>query len=100
MNDQHAYLRIPPDADVLVGDLVGCGISHPCTAFDKWRVLLVVDDDYAVTGAVRTFSGPTISRRAEMVFGASGIRRCSLPHACGSLCLNYLIAMLSKIVRN
>ena len=22
-----------------VGDLVGCGISHPCTTFDKWRAL-------------------------------------------------------------
>jgi D-serine dehydratase len=54
-NDQHTYLRLPPDADLAVGDLVGSGISHPCTAFDKWRVLLVVDDDYLVTGAVRTF---------------------------------------------
>ena len=53
--DQHAFLRLPPDADLAVGDLVGSGISHPCTAFDKWRVLLVVDDDYKVTGAVRTF---------------------------------------------
>ena len=30
------------------GDLVGCGISHPCTAFDKWRLIPVVDDDYTV----------------------------------------------------
>ena len=38
-----------------VGDLVGCGISHPCTTFDKWRALFTVDDDYRVTGAIRTF---------------------------------------------
>jgi D-serine dehydratase len=55
LNDQHAYLRIPADADLAVGDLVGCGISHPCTTFDKWRWMPVVDDDYGVTGAIRTF---------------------------------------------
>jgi D-serine dehydratase len=55
MNDQHAYLRFPADAAPQVGDLVGCGISHPCTTFDKWRALFTVDDDYRVTGAIRTF---------------------------------------------
>jgi D-serine dehydratase len=57
MNDQHAYLRFPVDGDAApaVGDLVGCGISHPCTTFDKWRALFTVDDEYRVTGAIRTF---------------------------------------------
>ena len=57
MNDQHAYLRWAADeADPpQVGDLIGCGISHPCTTFDKWRVLFTVDDAYRVTGAIRTF---------------------------------------------
>jgi D-serine dehydratase len=59
MNDQHAYLRLPvhdPLCDLLaVGDLVGCGISHPCTTFDKWPLLLGVDDDYAVRYALNTF---------------------------------------------
>jgi D-serine dehydratase len=59
MNDQHAYLRLPegdPIRDSLsVGDLVGCGISHPCTTFDRWPLLLAVDDDYAVRGALNTF---------------------------------------------
>jgi D-serine dehydratase len=55
MNDQHAYLRLPGDVDLQVGDLVGCGISHPCTTFDKWRVLFTVDDGYRVTGAIRTY---------------------------------------------
>jgi D-serine dehydratase len=54
MNDQHAYLRLPAGADVRVGDLVGCGISHPCTTFDKWAVLLLVDDDYNVQRAINT----------------------------------------------
>jgi D-serine dehydratase len=55
LNDQHAYLQIPDGHDVRVGDLIGCGISHPCTTFDKWRWLPIVDDDYGVTGAIRTF---------------------------------------------
>jgi D-serine dehydratase len=57
MNDQHAYLRFPADEldPPQVGDLIGSGISHPCTTFDKWRVLFTVDDDYRVTGAIRTF---------------------------------------------
>lgn len=55
LNDQHAYLRLAPGVDVAVGDVVVCGISHPCTTFDKWRVLPVVDDDGAVVDAVATF---------------------------------------------
>jgi D-serine dehydratase len=63
MNDQHAYLRLPEgvkagdpiDAMLAVGDLVGCGISHPCTTFDRWPLLLAVDDDYAVRFGVNTF---------------------------------------------
>ena len=56
LNDQHAYLRFDGGDDApRVGDLVGCGISHPCTTFDRWRVLFTVDDAYRVTGAIRTF---------------------------------------------
>ena len=54
-NDQHAYLQVPPDTPLQIGDLVGCGISHPCTTFDKWQLLYLIDDAYNVTGAVRTF---------------------------------------------
>ncbi|MBB3223866.1 amino acid deaminase [Pseudoduganella umbonata] len=54
MNDQHAYLRLPEESGLRVGDLVGCGISHPCTTFDKWSVLLLVDDDYNVQRAINT----------------------------------------------
>ena len=58
MNDQHAYLSLPEGeirASLQVGDLVSCGISHPCTTFDKWQVLLAVDDAYNVTEALNTF---------------------------------------------
>ncbi|MFZ0217715.1 MAG: amino acid deaminase [Candidatus Dormiibacterota bacterium] len=54
LNDQHAYLQVPPDDPLQVGDLVGCGLSHPCTAFDKWRVVPIVDDDYRVLEVAET----------------------------------------------
>lgn len=55
LNDQHAYLRVASESDVAVGDIVGCGISHPCTTFDKWRAIPLIDDDFDVVGVVRTF---------------------------------------------
>lgn len=54
LNDQHAFVRLGADADWRVGDLVASGISHPCTAFDKWRFLPVVNDDYDVIDGVLT----------------------------------------------
>jgi D-serine dehydratase len=35
--------------------MVACGISHPCTTFDRWQVLMVVNDDYDVVSAICTF---------------------------------------------
>jgi D-serine dehydratase len=55
LNDQHAYLTVPPDAEIAVGDLLCCGISHPCTTFDRWRLIHVVDDGWTSLGAVATF---------------------------------------------
>ncbi|MBY4830776.1 amino acid deaminase [Burkholderia dolosa] len=55
MMDQHAYLQIPPGADVKVGDMVAFDISHPCLTFDKWRQLLVVDPQFRVTEVIETF---------------------------------------------
>jgi D-serine dehydratase len=54
LNDQHAFVRLAPDTALAVGDRVVSGISHPCTAFDKWTALPVLDDDDRVVGAVRT----------------------------------------------
>lgn len=55
LHDQHAFLDVPADSPLGVGDFVGCGISHPCTTFDKWRLLLEVDDDYRIVAALRTY---------------------------------------------
>ncbi|MGF1429318.1 amino acid deaminase [Kitasatospora sp. LaBMicrA B282] len=56
LNDQHAFLR---DSDVAVGEVVRLGVSHPCTAFDKWTLIPVLDDVTAdrprVVDLVRTF---------------------------------------------
>jgi D-serine deaminase-like pyridoxal phosphate-dependent protein len=52
LNDHHTYLV----AEGLVpGDLIRFGISHPCTAFDKWRHLPVVDEDRRVVDVLQTF---------------------------------------------
>jgi D-serine dehydratase len=53
--DQHAVARLDSADPLAVGDLVASGIDHPCTAFDKWRLLPVVDDDYSVVGGIVTF---------------------------------------------
>jgi D-serine dehydratase len=55
LNDQHGYLRHPANAPIAVGDRIVCGISHPCTAFDKWSVIPVVDDKYNVVEAIKTY---------------------------------------------
>lgn len=54
MNDQHLYLKLPENAGVSVGDMLGFGISHPCTTFDKWQLLYCVDDEYTVLSAIKT----------------------------------------------
>jgi D-serine dehydratase len=55
LNDQHCHLSLPADSPLTVGDLVAFDISHPCTTFDKWRLLHVVDDAWNVVGALRTY---------------------------------------------
>ncbi len=55
LNDQHAYLRFDPAGPApRVGDRVALGISHPCTTFDKWRWMPLVEDDWSVSGAIST----------------------------------------------
>jgi D-serine dehydratase len=54
MNDQHAYLRCAAADMPRVGELVGLGVSHPCTTFDKWRWMAVVDERYDVVDALIT----------------------------------------------
>ena len=55
LNDQHAFLDVPEDSPLQVGDILTFGISHPCTTFDKWQVIYVVDDEDRVIEGVRTF---------------------------------------------
>jgi D-serine deaminase-like pyridoxal phosphate-dependent protein len=56
MNDQHTFVR---GADLNVGDVVRLGLSHPCTAFDKWRLIPVVSDvdepDPVVVDLIHTY---------------------------------------------
>ena len=56
LNDQHAYLRYDANAPLSeqpqLGQMVGSGISHPCTTFDKWRWMPVVNDQYGVQSAI------------------------------------------------
>jgi D-serine dehydratase len=54
MSDQHTHIGIESTWEVKVGDLVGFVVSHPCSTFEKWKVLPVVDDDYRVVDAVLT----------------------------------------------
>jgi D-serine dehydratase len=57
LNDQHAYLRWDEADDALapvVGERIGLGISHPCTTFDKWRWMPIVDEQLRVVDAITT----------------------------------------------
>lgn len=54
-NDQHGYLSVDAADDLAVGDWIGFGVSHPCTTFDKWRLIWGVDDGGRVVRAIRTY---------------------------------------------
>ena len=54
LNDLHAYLRLGDD-DAAVGDWVEFGVSHPCTVFDKWPMIPMLDGDGHVIDLIRTF---------------------------------------------
>ncbi|GAA1166690.1 amino acid deaminase [Streptomyces hebeiensis] len=55
LSDQHGWLATEPGADLEVGDWVGMGLSHPCTTFDKWQLIPLVEADGTVTDFIRTF---------------------------------------------
>jgi D-serine deaminase-like pyridoxal phosphate-dependent protein len=55
LNDQHAFLDLAADEPLAPGEWVGFGISHPCTAADKWNRLLLVDDDDRIVGVLPTY---------------------------------------------
>jgi D-serine deaminase-like pyridoxal phosphate-dependent protein len=53
VNDQHLFLELAGD-DLEVGDVVRLGLSHPCTAFDKWQLIPMVRHGVVVE-LVRTY---------------------------------------------
>jgi D-serine dehydratase len=55
LNDQHAHMALPVAATLAVGDMVAFGIAHPCTTFERWQVLMLVDAKLDIVGAIRTF---------------------------------------------
>jgi D-serine deaminase-like pyridoxal phosphate-dependent protein len=55
LNDQHAFLDLDAAEVLEVGDLVGLGISHPCTTHDKWQLMPLLDDERQVIDCVRTY---------------------------------------------
>jgi len=55
LNDQHAFVSLDASDSVAVSDWVGCGISHPCSVFDRWRVLTVVDGTSVVDFVTTVF---------------------------------------------
>ncbi|RPF22416.1 alanine racemase [Myceligenerans xiligouense] len=50
LNDQHAFVRVGAVAarEICPGDVVGFGISHPCTTFQLYRTAYLVDGDEIV----------------------------------------------------
>ena len=55
MMDQHAFMQIGEGDDIQVGDMIAFDISHPCLTFDKWRQVLLVDEQYRVIDVAETF---------------------------------------------
>lgn len=55
LSDQHAWVATERSGDLEVGDWVALGLSHPCTSFDKWQLIPLVEADGTVTDFIRTF---------------------------------------------
>ena len=59
MNDQHTFVRGEQTESMRIGEIMRLGLSHPCTAFDKWRLIPVVanhgEADPQVLDLIHTF---------------------------------------------
>jgi D-serine dehydratase len=55
VNDQHGIVEFTPPWDVRVGDIMALSPSHPCTTFDKWRTVHVIDEQTTVIDTLRTY---------------------------------------------
>jgi D-serine deaminase-like pyridoxal phosphate-dependent protein len=54
LNDQHAHVELDPGDALAVGDVVRLGISHPCTALERWRLIPLADGSGRVIDAIAT----------------------------------------------
>lgn len=54
LNDQHAFVDVPAGSALRVGDTLVCGISHPCTTFERWRAIALADADDRVLETIET----------------------------------------------
>jgi D-serine dehydratase len=54
LNDQHAHVSVVGARSPSVGTVLRLGVSHPCTALDRWRVIPLVDDSGVVVEAIPT----------------------------------------------
>ncbi|MDX8465679.1 alanine racemase [Mesorhizobium sp. VK23B] len=57
LNDQHAFLVGRSVGRLKVGDIIELGISHPCTALQRWRVVFGLGKDGRVERVFRTQFG-------------------------------------------
>jgi len=61
VNDQHSFMNYDANTTTVnPGDVIRLGLSHPCTAFDKWTVIPVLADsapgsDQTVVNLIHTF---------------------------------------------
>ena len=54
-NDQHSYLHFEGESP-RISSVVRLGLSHPCTMFDKWRLIPVIESESGtVVDVVETF---------------------------------------------
>lgn len=54
INNQHTRLLVPETHPLDVSDRVALGCSHPCTTFDKWRLILMVDSAHNIVDVIST----------------------------------------------
>jgi D-serine deaminase-like pyridoxal phosphate-dependent protein len=55
LDDQHLHLEVAAGSPLRPGDAVTFGMSHPCAAFDRWRLIPLVDDEGRVVEAIDTY---------------------------------------------
>jgi D-serine dehydratase len=55
MYDQHAILTCPSDHNLIVGDIIAFDISHPCLTMDRWKKILLINNDYTVIDILDTY---------------------------------------------